>query len=52
MIKGVGVVSVVDGVVLLSGKTDSLAATLRAIESAHSVGGVRRIVSQIDTVER
>jgi osmotically-inducible protein OsmY len=45
------VASVNNGTVLLSGKTDSLAGKLRAIENAYSVSGVRRVASEIQTVE-
>jgi osmotically-inducible protein OsmY len=50
-IKDVMVASVNNGLVLLSGKTDNLTAELRAIENAYSVNGVRRISSDIKTVE-
>jgi osmotically-inducible protein OsmY len=43
----VKVASVNNGVVLLSGKTDSLTETLRAIENAYSVNGVHRVASEI-----
>ena len=43
--------SVNNGVVLLSGKTDSLTESLRAIENAHSVKGVHRVASELQTVE-
>lgn len=49
--KDVNVASVNNGVVLLSGKTDSLTENLRAIENAYSVNGVHRVASQIQTVE-
>ncbi len=49
--KDVNVASVNDGVVLLSGKTDNLAEKLRAIENAYSVNGVRRVASEIETIE-
>lgn len=47
----VKVASVNNGVVLLSGKTDSLNEKLRAIENAYSVNGVHRVVSEIRTIE-
>lgn len=47
----VKVASVNKGVVLLSGKTESLTEKLRAIENAYSVNGVRRVASEIQTVE-
>jgi hyperosmotically inducible periplasmic protein len=50
-IEDVKVASVDNGVVLLSGKTDSLADKLRAIENAYSVNGVQRVSSEITTVE-
>jgi hyperosmotically inducible protein len=49
--KDVNVASVNNGVVLLSGKTDNLTENLRAIENAYSVKGVRRVASEIETVE-
>jgi osmotically-inducible protein OsmY len=49
--KDVKVASVNNGVVLLSGKTDSLTEKLRAIENAYSVNGVHRVASEIQTVE-
>jgi osmotically-inducible protein OsmY len=48
----VNIESVDKGVVLLSGKTDSLARKLAAIESAYKVSGVRRVSSQIETKEQ
>jgi len=50
-IKDVNVASVNNGLVLLSGKTDSLTEKLRAIENAYSVKGVRRVASEIQTIE-
>ena len=47
----VKVASVNNGVVLLSGKTDSLTEKLRAIENAYSVNGVHRVASEIQTIE-
>ena len=47
--KHVNVASVNNGVVLLSGKTDSLTENLRAIENAYSVKGVRRVASEIQS---
>ena len=49
--KNVNVASVNNGVVLLSGKTDNLSEKLRAIENAYSVIGVRRVASEIQTIE-
>lgn len=47
--EGVKVASVNNGVVLLSGKANSLAGKLRAIELAWSVTGVSRVASEIET---
>jgi osmotically-inducible protein OsmY len=49
--KDVNVASVNNGVVLLSGKTDSLYEDLRAIENAYSVKGVHRVASELKTTE-
>ena len=49
--KDVKVASVNNGVVLLSGKTDSLTEHLRAIENAYSVNGVHRVASELQTIE-
>ena len=49
--KDVKVASVNNGVVLLSGKTDNLTQSLRAIENAYSVNGVHRVASELQTVE-
>jgi len=49
--KDVKVASVNNGVVLLSGKTDSLTEDLRAIENAYSVTGVHRVASEMQTIE-
>ena len=49
--KGVKVASVNNGVVLLSGKADSLTEKLRAIENAYSVNGVHRVATEIQTFE-
>ena len=49
--KNVNVASVNNGVVLLSGKTDNLTQSLRAIENAYSVNGVHRVASELQTVE-
>jgi osmotically-inducible protein OsmY len=49
--KDVKVASVNNGVVLLSGKTDSFTQDLRAIENAYSVKGVHRVASELKTVE-
>jgi hyperosmotically inducible periplasmic protein len=43
----VNVASVNNGVVLLSGKTESVYENLRAIENAYTVNGVRRVSSEI-----
>ena len=48
----VNIASVNKGVVLLDGKTDSLARKLAAIESAYKVAGVKRVSSQIETKEQ
>ena len=48
-VEGVKVASVNNGVVLLSGKTPTLAEKLRAIEIAWGVGGVTRVASEIET---
>lgn len=45
------VASVNKGLVLLSGKAHGLDEKLVAIESAYSVNGVRRVASEIETVE-
>ena len=47
---GVKVASVNKGVVLLSGKTNSLAAHLESVEVAHAVRGVRRVASEVEVV--
>lgn len=47
---GVGVASVNNGVVLLSGKTKSLEAYLESVEVANAVRGVRRVSSQVEVV--
>jgi osmotically-inducible protein OsmY len=46
------VASVNNGLVLLSGKAHGLGEKLVAIESAYSVDGVRRVASEIETVEK
>jgi osmotically-inducible protein OsmY len=48
---GVKVASVNNGLVLLAGKAHRLDEKLAAIETAYSVGGVRRVASEIETVE-
>jgi osmotically-inducible protein OsmY len=48
----VKVASVNKGVVLLSGKTRGLDGKLAAIENAYSVGGVRRVATEIETDEK
>ena len=50
--KDVNVASVNNGVVLLSGKTDSPNETLRAIENAYGVNGVHRVASEIQSTEK
>ncbi|HWW92979.1 MAG TPA: BON domain-containing protein [Vicinamibacteria bacterium] len=45
------VASVNNGVVLLSGKTQSLGQKLLAIERVYTVNGVHRVASEIETVE-
>ena len=50
-IKDVSVASVNNGLVLLSGKTENLTEELRAIENAYSVKGVRRVSSEIKSVQ-
>ena len=47
----VKVASVNNGVVLLSGKAANISEKLRAIENAYTVNGVRRVASEIQTVE-
>jgi hyperosmotically inducible periplasmic protein len=49
--KDVSVASVNNGLVLLSGRTESLNEKLRAIENAYSVNGVRRVASEIQTID-
>ena len=51
-LKDVKVASVNKGVVLLSGKTDSLSHKLHAIEAAYKVSGVRRVASEIQTSDK
>jgi osmotically-inducible protein OsmY len=46
------VASVNNGLVLLAGKAHGLDEKLAAIENAYAVGGVRRVASEIDTVEK
>jgi hyperosmotically inducible protein len=48
-LKDVKVASVNNGVVLLSGKTETLGEKLSAIEAAYNVPGVRRVASEIQT---
>jgi hyperosmotically inducible protein len=48
---GINVASVNKGVVLLSGKTPSLGEKLLVIERVYNVDGVRRVSSEIETVE-
>jgi osmotically-inducible protein OsmY len=49
-IEDVKVASVNKGVVLLSGKTSNVT-ELRAIENAYTVKGVRRVASEVQTIE-
>jgi osmotically-inducible protein OsmY len=51
-LEDVEVASVNDGVVLLSGRARTLDQKLRAVETAWSVGGVKRVATQIETAER
>jgi len=51
-LKNVKVASVTKGVVVLSGKTDTLDQKLRAIESAWKVAGVERVASEIQAGAR
>jgi osmotically-inducible protein OsmY len=44
---GIKVASVNNGVVLLSGKTDSFDRKLRAVEAARNVAGVQRVATEI-----
>jgi hyperosmotically inducible protein len=46
-LKGIKVASVNNGVVLLSGKTDSVDKELRAVEAARAVAGVKRVASEV-----
>jgi osmotically-inducible protein OsmY len=48
----IGVQSVNDGVVLLSGKADSITAHLTAIEDAARVPGVRRVASEVESPDK
>ena len=48
----ISVASVNKGVVLLSGKATSLGHKLQAIERVYTVNGVRRVSSEIETVEK
>jgi hyperosmotically inducible protein len=47
---GIKVSSVNKGVVLLSGKTNSMAAHLESVEVANAVRGVRRVSSEVEVV--
>ncbi|MFN8060210.1 MAG: BON domain-containing protein [Vicinamibacterales bacterium] len=49
---GISVASVNNGVVLLTGKADSLEVHLRAIEATYAVKGVRRVSSDVVVTER
>ena len=46
-LKGIKIASVNNGVVLLSGKTDSFEQKLRAVEAARGVAGVQRVATEI-----
>jgi osmotically-inducible protein OsmY len=48
----IGVQSVNDGIVLLSGKADSVSDHLRALERAREVPGVRQVKSEIQSPDR
>jgi hyperosmotically inducible protein len=51
-LEDVKVASVNQGVVLLSGKTTTLEATLRAVEKTANTPGVRRVSSEIESGEK
>ena len=51
-LKDVKVASVNKGVVLLSGKSDTLSAKLKAVETAWKVDGVKRVATEIETREK
>jgi osmotically-inducible protein OsmY len=51
-LKDVKVASVNKGVVLLSGKSDTLSAKLKAVETAWRVDGVKRVATEIETGEK
>ena len=51
-LEDVDVASVNQGVVLLSGKTTTLSAQLKAIELTAGVSGVRRVSSEIEAAEK
>jgi hyperosmotically inducible periplasmic protein len=51
-ISGISVASVNNGVVLLSGKADSLTEKLRAIELAWTAAGVARVASEIEVAAK
>jgi osmotically-inducible protein OsmY len=51
-VEGILVASVNNGVVLLSGKARTLAGKVRAIELAWNVGGVSRVVSEIEMADK
>jgi osmotically-inducible protein OsmY len=50
-LEGIKVASVNNGLVLLSGKAHDLDEKLVAVEATYSVAGVRRVASEIETVE-
>jgi len=51
-LEDIKVASVNNGLVLLAGKAHGLDEKLAAIENAYGVGGVRRVASEIETVEK
>jgi hyperosmotically inducible periplasmic protein len=51
-LSGIKVASVNNGVVLLSGKTDSFDRKLRAVEAARNIAGVQRVASEIQVEEK
>ena len=51
-LEGIGVKSVDNGLVLLSGNAASLADKLQAIETAYGIPGVRQVASEIETKEK
>ena len=51
-LEGIKLKSVEDGLVFLDGSTTSLAAELRAIETAYAIPGVKQVASGIETKEK